>query len=383
MVEVDVVIFGGGVAGFWLLDLATERGWSTLLVESGALGAGQTVGAQGIIHGGLKYTLDGLLRPSATAIKDLPALWRASLEGQRRPDLSSTTIRSQFCHLWTSGSLKSQLGMIGARVGLEVKPVKVPANERPAALAECPGTVLRLDEQVIEPSTMLAAMAKPHARRLIAGRAELECATPGQVSRVHVAGLEIAPRNVVFTAGQGNAALREAAGLPAGMQRRPLHMAMLRGPLPELNGHCVDGAQTRVTITTTSDSEGRRVWQLGGQISEDGVKLERAALIAKAASELRAVIPGIDLASVEGSSYRVDRAEQQMPDGKRPPECFAERSGNVITGWPTKMVLAPQLAGQIVALLDPPSGGAAEIEAPRPSVAQPPWALESEWIAVR
>ena len=30
------------------------------------------------------------------------------------------------------------------------------------------------------------------------------------------------------------------------MQLRPLQMVMLRGELPRLNGHCVDGARTRV-----------------------------------------------------------------------------------------------------------------------------------------
>ncbi|HEY3967359.1 MAG TPA: FAD-dependent oxidoreductase, partial [Planctomycetaceae bacterium] len=54
--ELDVLIFGGGAAGLWLLDQLARRGDCVLLLEAGRLGLGQTVGSQGIIHGGLKYT---------------------------------------------------------------------------------------------------------------------------------------------------------------------------------------------------------------------------------------------------------------------------------------------------------------------------------------
>ena len=49
---VDVVIFGGGAAGLWTLDELHRAGRSVVLLESGDLGAGQTIASQGIIHGG-------------------------------------------------------------------------------------------------------------------------------------------------------------------------------------------------------------------------------------------------------------------------------------------------------------------------------------------
>ena len=49
----------------------------------------------------------------------------------------------------------------------------------------------------------------------------------------------------MLTAGNGNAGLRRQMRLDEGvMQRRPLHMVLLRGDLPVLNGHCVDGRIT-------------------------------------------------------------------------------------------------------------------------------------------
>ena len=116
----DLIIFGGGVAGLWLLDEAVRNGYSAILVEASALGSGQTVASQGIIHGGLKYTLQGLLTGSATAIREMPLVWRECLAGQRQPDLTDTPVRSDYCYLWRTESVSSRLGMIGARFGFSL-----------------------------------------------------------------------------------------------------------------------------------------------------------------------------------------------------------------------------------------------------------------------
>src|SRR5688572_15603078 len=93
-IPLDVLVFGGGVAGLWLLDELRRKGYSALLVEHRALGTGQTVGSQGIIHGGLKYMFDGNINPAAKAISEMPVIWREALEGKREPDLSGVPVRS-------------------------------------------------------------------------------------------------------------------------------------------------------------------------------------------------------------------------------------------------------------------------------------------------
>ena len=82
ILNVDVVIVGGGIAGLWLLARLRQLGYGTLLIESEQLGAGQTLCAQGIIHGGAKYALHGRVSDSATAIAEMPALWRRCLNGE-------------------------------------------------------------------------------------------------------------------------------------------------------------------------------------------------------------------------------------------------------------------------------------------------------------
>ena len=296
--ELDVLIFGGGATGLWLLDRLSRRGDRVLLLEARRLGAGQTVASQGIIHGGLKYTLQGLLTPAAREIRGMPDVWRQSLAGLGAPDLQNTRVRADCCHLWRSDSLRSRLGMLGARVGLHVAPQPVSPAECPAVLAGCPEPVARIEEQVISPASFIADLAQQHRPRILAidAAAGLECLTgqPGVAVRVRVAHpstgqrLEISPRHIVLAAGGGNGALRRRLGLPADqMQKRPLHMVLVRGRLPVLNGHCVDGARTRVTITTDCDASGRTVWQIGGQLAEEGVSFDEQSLVRRAAAELR------------------------------------------------------------------------------------------------
>jgi glycerol-3-phosphate dehydrogenase len=289
--------------------------------------------------------------------------------------------------------------MIGARVGLRVAPQVLSVEERPAALVGCPGAVARLDEQVIAPESLLDALFALNKARVlsVAGSdVQIELDAPAKVRTIRLsdsttnARLDLAPRHVVLAAGRGNAELRRRCGLTETvMQSRPLHMVMVRGDLPILNGHCVDGRATRVTITSERDTRGRTVWQVGGQLAEIGVGLDERSLLARAADELRAVIPGIDLRSAEWASYRVDRAEQAMPGGARPESVGILREGNLVTAWPTKLALVPYLAERILEQIDSHQTVSDETndeEAaicgawPRPRVAQLPWEAPRAWL---
>lgn len=408
--DMDVVIFGGGAAGLWLLDELTRRGRSALLLEANALGTGQTVAAQGIIHGGLKYTLSGLLTNSATSIREMPAIWRECLDGLREPNLSAVRRRSDECFLWRTESLSSRLGMLGAQFGLRVAPQTVATNDRPEILRGCPGSVARLPEQVISTVSLIEVLAERNRERLLKvdpARVEFDGGQSGEVTSIRLDGnVTLRPRAVVFTAGAGNSNLRRSVGLATeAMQRRPLHMVMLRSErLPMFQGHCVDGAKTRVTITSEADSSGRTVWQVGGQIAEDGVAWDERTLLTHARDELRAVLPNIDLSSVEWNTYRVDRAEGIVPGGKRPESVQIRCEGNCLTAWPTKLALVPQLAMELVATLQQflPADGREPMAVSRnpfpeeteigqrlsaigyrPMVALPPWETATRWLADR
>lgn len=397
--ELDAVIFGGGATGLWLLDALRRRGDRAVLLESGDLGSGQTVASQGIIHGGLKYSLRGILTSSAESIRDMPGRWRRSLAGEAAPDLTHTRLRSSSCWLWQTNQLRSRMAMLGALRGLAVTARTVEDHERLPVFDGCPGTVARLDEQVIEPASFIADLFGQLSDAILAvdprGGVEIDRTVSGDplirlLSPSDGEPLDLSTRRVILCAGGGNAALRAAFGLESGaMQRRPLHMVVARGELPTLNGHCVDGMRTRVTITSTTDHANRTVWQIGGQIAEDGVGREADEQIERARAELVAVLPELDLARVQFGTYRVDRAEAAAAKGQRPGDAVLVEDGPVLTAWPTKLALVPRLVDEIIECLPPAPAddphattrGARLARWPRPPVAAAPWDEEVTWTS--
>jgi glycerol-3-phosphate dehydrogenase len=395
----DAAIFGGGASGLWLLDALVRRGWRVLLLEAGDLGAGQTIASQGIIHGGFKYSLAGMVTPAARAVRDMPRRWRRAMAGEAQPDLRQVRLRASHCHLWQTARLGSHISMAGARLSLSVRPQALPADDRPPALRACPGAVTRIEEQVIDPASFLEALAGPNQAHLLKidpdGGLEFQLNGPGRVEGIHLrrpgggGDLLLRPAHVMLTAGAGNEGLRRAAGLVgAAMQRRPLHMVVARGDLPLLNGHCVDGAATRITVTSMHDGQGRTVWQVGGAVAEAGVDLEPAALVRRAVEEVQACLPGIDLRGVQWTTYRVDRAESRQVSRLRPALPCVTRGGNVLTGWPTKLALVPRLVDEMERALGGERRGPADTGYlaavagwPRPAVAPLVWEGNVTWLS--
>jgi glycerol-3-phosphate dehydrogenase len=392
--QLDVLIVGGGAAGLWILDTLFWRGARAVLLENDCLGSGQTIAAQGIIHGGLKYTLHGALTPSALQIREMPRHWRECHAGLRQPDLRGMRLRAPFCYLWRTESFASRLAMMGARVGLSVTPQVLGDEDRPNFLAGCPGTVARLDEPVIAPESLLDLLFAKHSNRIL--KTDTDKIAWTFDSRRNVQSVELTrpdsdgelclnPRSVVLAAGGGNGNLRRQLGLADGaMQRRPLHMVLARGGLPEFCGHCVDGSSTRLTITSHREIDGRIVWQIGGQIAETGVSLDERTLVARAKQEIEATIPGIELSGVEWSTYRVDRAEGATPGGMRPETSQMIFEGNILTVWPTKLALAPVLAERVADTLAPfdfdrTVDWAQLDDWPRPEIARLPWETSRRW----
>ncbi|MCH9653784.1 MAG: FAD-dependent oxidoreductase [Planctomycetes bacterium] len=403
MPRVDLIIFGGGIAGLWTLSEASRRGYRCLLLEAFELGSGQTIASQGIIHGGLKYTLQGMLTGSAQRIREMPLIWKNCLSGEQRPDLSQTEIRSNCCYLWRTDSLSSRLGMFGAKMGLHVVPKKLAKEETPEVLANCPGSIAIMDEQVISPQSLIVNLADSFQDQIIKYEPkdlsftwnQNEHITSVQIQKPNGEFFSIKTAAVLLTAGSGNETLRNQARQQSSpfqipfMQKRPLHMAMVRGALPQFNGHCVDGAKTRITITSDTNSLGNTVWQLGGQVAEIGVDMNRGELIRHAARELAASVPGIDLSELEWNTYRVDRAEGATKTGVRPETAQVLKEGNLFTAWPSKLALAPRLATEVCDHLQqinvPPAQDDTSWKEvlstlPRPQVALPPWETAEDWV---
>ncbi len=389
--RLDVLIVGGGGAGLWLLDRVRRHGFSTLLVEKTALGSGQTIASQGIIHGGLKYTLSGMLNTSARAIRDMPELWRKCLAGQSEPDLRDAVVRSPQCYLWRSQSIRSRVAMLGAQKGLRSAAAKMTNADRPTILRDCPGDVFSVAEQVLDVASLLKTLSIRNKRHIILGEIRFApestnapityTVTEPQTNR----SINIQADHVVLTAGAGNATLIDQPGLSTHtMQRRPLHMVMARGDLPELYGHCVDWDKTRATITSATDSNGRNTWYIGGQISEDGVKMKPDELVRHARNELTEIIPNWCNKGLEWATFRVDRAEAKTTTGFRPTGPEIRQKGPIITAWPTKLALVPELSNMITRTIkQEPEHDDSWIDEladwSKPKVARYPWEEVKQW----
>lgn len=387
--RLDAVIFGGGAAGLWLLDRLSRDGHHVVLLEARGLGAGQTVGSQAILHVGSTSTESGLATRVIKPLRELPNLWRNALLGRIAPNLTRTRLRSECCYLWQVESLGLQVASGRSRLAVRSDSEILAPDERPAALAEVAGPVSRLPEQVICPASFLADLADQYRDRLLQIDVEqglrFRLNSPGEVDAIQLTSptggstLELKPRQVIFTAGSDNARLRELVGLSVdALPSRSLHMVLARGNLPELNGHCIEATQTIVTVTSDIDDDGRTVWQIGGPLAESGFKREPHVQTERVREELARILPRLDLRAIEWSAYRLDRAEGELGSNSRREAVQVFCAGNVTTGCPTKLVLAPVLAAEIAdrassPYITTPFDSTPLADWPRPETAALPW----------
>lgn len=368
---VDVCIIGGGVAGLWTLGRLRHRGYSAVLLEREALGAGQTIWSQGIIHGGIKYALTGEASAASKAIAAMPGVWERALAGPSEGiDLSAVRPLSACQYLWTTPGLVSRLAGLAASKVIRTPVEKLPRPEWPAAFSGAPSgvDVYRVAEPVLPGREVVVALAQPHAGAMAKMHeiVSIEAAGDGVTVMARCAGvgadsetLRIRAGLLACAAGEGNERLAQLAGIAenAPMQRRPLHMVMLRGPrasLPEVFGHCLgSGTTPRVTVTTIDAADSaERVWYVGGAIAETGVTRSEPEQIEAAKQEVQACMPWVDFArsDLRWKTGHINRAEGLTASGSRPDVPVVVRGGaegRVVIAWPTKLAFAPAMAEMI------------------------------------
>ena len=392
-IQLDLAIIGGGVAGLWLANRAKTAGFSLAVFESRALGSEQTLAAQGMIHGGMKYTLAGALTGASEAIAEMPRHWRACLCGEGDVDLRHTRILSDHFFMWSGDDLGSKLtGFLASKITRgRVEPVH--PDRRPPLLRhkDFSGSLYRLEDLVIDTPSLVANLANNIDGQVFHidwTQARLHKNSAGEVSlRIDTGNhlLHIHAQQFIFTAGKGNAGLLQQLGLvhPA-MQLRPLQQVMVKHYHPfDFYGHCLGRETTpRLTISSHRLPDNRHVWYLGGNLAEKGASLASEALIALAKAELRELIPWVNLEDAEWATLCVERAEPLQPNFGRPDNAFvtpAKAAANLLVGWPTKLTLAPNLANQTLAWLQkngiqPRHGGASlSGHLNYTSIAKTPW----------
>ena len=388
----DVAVIGGGIAGLWVHNRLRRAGYRSVLLEAQKLGGGQTLASQGMIHGGVKYLLadgDG----SAAAVAAMPARWRLCLAGHGELDLRHTHRLSEHSFLWSNERLLGELGTLLASRMLRGRAQRLPRQQFPPLLRTPAfrGIVYRLEDVIVDPQSLLQDL---HRQANQDGPSTFCCAvsaadlqrTGERVTAVTTPAGRIQFDQLVLAAGAGNAALGGGA-----MQLRGLHQLWLELPpqLAELAGdffgHCITGiarAEPRVTISSHARADGGRVWYLGGALAGDGVDLDAEAQRQAAIHALGSCLPWLNVPRANLHTLRIDRAEAASASGNRPEGAYVARRGNIVTCWPTKLTLAPDVGDRVLALLDPPSGRPAPSPPALPAarVGLAPWDLPVQTV---
>ena len=372
----DIVVFGGGIAGLWLLNRLRDEGYNAILLEADGLGAAQTLASQGIIHGGLKYALGGSVTDAANTIAALPARWRACFDGTGEIDLSSCEVLSERYYMWSSASYRSKIKAFFGSKSLQGRVQAVPRDEFPPffAGATVEGSLYALPDFAVDTPSLLSALRARYEASIFkvdprdirfthdasgcarsvtlrAGTGIGEAVRDAQNNTV-----SIDAQRMIFCAGKGNQALIDAAGMrkPAS-QLRPLNMVwMKKAGLGSVFAHCIgeDFSLTpKLTVTTHLADDGMPVWYLGGEIAESGVGVPDDELIERAKRLIADLFPWVDLSGAQWGCLAIDRAEAKMADGSRPDGALFIAEDGYIAAWPTKLTLTPALADSVLAEL--------------------------------
>ena len=381
----DLVIIGGGISGLWLFRRLCDLGARVVLLESEALGAGQTLASQGMIHGGQRYTLQGSISKQALAVAAMPAIWAGCLRGDGILDLSAAKHLSEFQLMWSSGGLSSKVVAFFASKVMQAQMTALAREQWPDVFRNdaYQGSVYRMDEVVLDIASVLRALIGKDSAQIYRARiTDYLAGATGLRAIVLEDEYELSAKHFIFTAGKGNEEVVAALNIKEPTtQRRPLKQVLVKGDLPRLYGHCIAADnQPRFTVSTHPLGN-EQVWYLGGKISEQGVGKDDEAIIRAAYAELADVFPWIDWRNKQWATLPIDRAEPFHPKGLRQEEPVIKRVGNTYLAWPTKLTLAPALAERILEQLQYTAGKEEQIHLPltRPAIGRYPWE-EARWI---
>ncbi len=356
-ISVDVVIVGSGISGLWLSNMLHNKGFSTLVIEKYAMGDGQTLNAQGIIHNGTKYTLNGNLPKEANIISDMPRRWRNSIKGKSDINLSGIKILSEAQYLianegkhpdFSSFSNSDESENRVKNIDDKVSFPEVLQND------SFNGKVFKLEEFVIDVKSVLEKLSE--------NTKTLQCKFKGDYIRwdedFNTMGItipnqyiNITSQLILLAAGEGNdeliKSLPENIHLPE-TEVIPLHMVYMSSKdIPALYAHFLgEGTTPRLSVTTHS-FKGKPIWYLGGHLAEVGAKMTSSELIQLAKKEVTTLMPWVDLKSSKWATHYINVARPVQRNLSIPDRAYTSLYKNLGIVWPISLSLLPNLEDQI------------------------------------
>ena len=369
VIEKDALIIGGGIAGLWMLNRLRAEGYDVLLLEKTQLGAGQTIASQGMIHGGIKYALNGHLNSASEAIADMPEHWKSCLAGIGDVDLSGANILSEHYYMWPRNSLRSRFNAFLGSKALRGKVSNVDKKNYPEFFqSHIKGPLYELLDIVLDVPSLLSCLSNNYQFdiKLFSHESDwsIEKNSEGGFKSLTMQQGEeifnIKAKQLIISSGEGSKdflkTLITDEDLPDNMQMqlRPLQMTIVKHEHPHpIHVHCVAdqlSATPEVTITTHKCKDGKTAWYLGGELAESGTDRTQEEQIKVAKKKIGELFPWCDLSNAQWHSFFINRAEAQTKNGKRPETASIHQYKNISLCWPSKLTLAPNLGQQIVNL---------------------------------
>lgn len=345
----DIVIFGAGIAGLWLHYRLRKAGYNSLLLEKNAIGSGQTIASQGIIHSGLKYAFGGKINALAKSISAMPDLWRAALAGRGDVDLSAARTNADSQYLMVPNGLMAGLVKLVTKQALGNAVHDVPEKEWPENIKASgfKGAMIFMDEPVLDVPSVLRALAAPFEDSI---RKIDHFLFDG--NSVSVGEDKIFAKLFIFTAAESNARIAAELGHDTGLetQARPLVQGMMKNAPYPLYAHCVGASdKPAVTITTHKANDGSLVWYLGGSVAERKFDSSAQDVFKAAQDAFAKYLPNVDLSQAEWATLPINRIEgRSTTHGWMPDTPTIHTFGKVLYAWPTKLTFAPLLSDMIL-----------------------------------
>ena len=428
-IKVDFCIIGAGITGLWLLNHLKALDYSVILLEKETIGGTQTLGSQGIIHGGIKYSLQGSISSATEAISTMPQRWRNILAGTAGNDNLNLAdyplINCPAYYLWirnylpkisgffASRKLHSRLTLLDPDVtnnftnNADQVEHKVPGflTDR-KIITKWQGRLYKLNGELVINVPLLIRVLAEKYRSCIFSTKDMKMSlikdksTSKQGNRDNNADYHLCLQNHRFhyhinatqfitAAGAGTASILKQAGLADNfpMQLRPLHMLMVRHPALASNVfmHIVGWSdKPLLTITSHRLTDDDYIWYLGGNLAEQGVTMEKQILIQRIKTLLTKYF-SIDWNTALWDSFEIQRAEPAQAESIRPDQAYYQQTANLSVCWPTKLTLVPSLTDQLTAKLKKFTPSAARqgtgrpvLDLPTPAFGLAPWE-KADW----
>ncbi len=377
--NIDIAIFGAGIAGLWTFHRLKNLGYNVALFEKSSIGNGQTIASQGIIHSGLKFSLVGKVNKLAQNISKMPDIWRSALNGEGDVDLSSADVSATSQQLLIPAGFMGGLTALVAQKALGKHVHTIPEQQWPEDLKQSgfSGTNIFMGEPVLNIPSVIRALAAPF-KDTIYKITEEQANAPFDFLENH----NIIAKRIIFTSAASNHVIAKQHQHDTGLetQKRPLMQGMIKNAPFPLWAHLVGKTDKPIaSITSHTMEDGTLVWYFGGGVAERKKEADPIEVYHAIINALKTYMPNIDTDSIEWATLPIDRIEgKSKTDSWMPDIPTIHCAENALYCWPTKLTFAPLLSDMLLSKLNEngiqPSHTQTEIPTlPKASYAQTPW----------